>query len=223
MDNYVVIAIDGPGASGKSTVAQMLARGLGYLYVNTGAMYRAMALKVLERGITVDDVPGIVNLTRETDVTIQRRLDGGTDVFLDGKDVTDRVREIDVTNAVSPVSKIPEVRNWLVEKQRKAAELDNVVCEGRDIGTVVFSSAEYKFFLTATLEERAKRRLGEFAARGVEVSVEKVTKELQERDLKDSTREMSPLKKADDAIEIDTTNMNPEQVVEAIMKRIGES
>ncbi len=216
----MVIAIDGPGASGKSTVARMLAERLGCLYVNTGAMYRAMALKVLRNRIRVNDASRIVDLTRKTDVTIRRRPNGGTSVFLDGEDVTDRVREIDVTNAVSPVAGIAEVRTWLVEKQRKAAETDNVVCEGRDIGTVVFPSADYKFFVTATLEERAKRRLGEFTQRGIEISMDNVIEELRKRDLKDSTRDISPLKKAEDALEVDTTHMHPEQVVERILKLI---
>jgi cytidylate kinase len=221
MDSRVVIAIDGPGASGKSTVAQMLARKLGYLYVNTGAMYRAMALKVLRNGISVDDASRIAELTRNTDVTIRRRPDGGTSVFLDGEDVTDRVREMDVTNAVSPVSRVPEVRTWLVEKQRRAARTDNVVCEGRDIGTVVFPSADHKFYVNATLEERAKRRLGEFMQRGVQVNMDDVIRELRERDLKDSTRDISPLRKAQDAVEVDTTHMSPEQVVGKILNLIG--
>ncbi len=219
----MIISIDGPGGSGKSTVARMLARRLGYLYVNTGAMYRAMALKVLRQGVAADDDETIVKLSRETDVTIRRRPDGGTDVFLDGENVTERVRDVDVTEAVSRVSSIPSVRRWLVEKQRAAAETDNVVCEGRDIGTVVFPSADYKFYLTASLEERANRRLGEFGDRGIERSVDDVMAELEERDRMDSTREMSPLRKAGDAVEIDSTNMSPEEVVEEILRRAGIS
>jgi CMP/dCMP kinase len=220
MKKRIVIAIDGPSGSGKSTVAQMLAQRMGYLYVNTGAMYRALTLKALRKKIPVEDSQAVANLTHETDVTIKRKNDGA-DVFLDGENVTNRVREPDVANAVSPVSRIPAVRHWLVEKQRKAAETDNVVCEGRDIGTVVFQSAEFKFFLTASFEERARRRLGEYNKSGVKISIQDVMKELKERDRIDSTREMSPLRKADDAIEIDSTNMSPEQVVNEIQERIS--
>jgi cytidylate kinase len=221
MNTHRIIAIDGPGGSGKSTVAQMLARQLGYLYVNTGAMYRAMTLKVLRKSIPVDDEKAVSELTSETDVRIKRNSDGSTDVFLDDEKVTARVRQRDVAGAVSPVSRIPAVRHWLVEKQRKAAEADNVVCEGRDIGTVVFPSADFKFFLTASFEERAKRRLGEYAKSGSKISIQDVMEELRERDRIDSTRKMSPLRKAADAIEIDSTSMSPEQVVQEMLNRMG--
>ena len=222
MNKHIVIAIDGPGGSGKSTVAQMLANRLGYLYVNTGAMYRAMALKVLQKKVSPTDEKGVEALTRETDVTIQRTKNGGTDVFLDSKNVTARVRKPDVANAVSQVSRIPAVRYWLVEKQRKAAETDNIVCEGRDIGTVVFPFADFKFFLTASFDERVQRRIGEYEKSGIDISKSQVIKELRERDNIDSTREMSPLRKADDAIEIDSTDMTPEQVVQKILSIIGD-
>lgn len=223
MNKHIVIAIDGPGGSGKSTVAQMIAKRLGYLYVNTGAMYRAMALKVLQKKVSPTDEKGIETLTRETDVTIQRTKNGGTDVFLDGKNVTARVRKPDIANAVSQVSRIPAVRHWLVEKQRKSAETDNIVCEGRDIGTVVFPLADFKFFLTASFEERVQRRMGEYEKSGIHISKNQVIKELRERDNIDSTREISPLRKADDAIEIDSTDMTPEQVVQKILNVIGDS
>jgi CMP/dCMP kinase len=222
MKKHTVIAIDGPGGSGKSTVAQILAKRLGYLYVNTGAMYRAMTLKVLGQGISPDDEHAISNLTIETDVSIKRNSDGTVEVFLDGKNVTARVREPDIAGAVSPVSRIPIVRHWLVEKQREAAESDNVVCEGRDIGTVVFPLADFKFFLTASFDERARRRLGEYERSGAKISISEVMKELKERDRIDSTRKMSPLRKADDAIEIDSTDMNPQQVVDEMLKVIEE-
>lgn len=221
MKKNIIIAIDGPGGSGKSTVAQMLAQSLGYLYVNTGAMYRAMALKVLQKKVSPEDEKAVEELTAETDVKIQRTEKGGIDVFLDGKNVTARVRKPDVANSVSPVSRIPAVRHWLVEKQRNAAETDNIVCEGRDIGTVVFPHAGHKFFLTASFQERARRRLGEYEKSDIKVSISEVIKELKERDRIDSTREMSPLRKAEDAIEIDSTNMTPEQVVNKMLKIIG--
>lgn len=223
MNKHIVIAIDGPGGSGKSTVAQMLAHRLGYLYVNTGAMYRAMALKALQKKVSPKDEKGIEALTRETDVTIQRTTDGGTEVFLDGKNVTALVRKPDVAGIVSQVSRIPAVRHWLVEKQRKAAETDDVVCEGRDIGTVVFPFADFKFFLTASFDERVQRRIGEYEKSGINISKNQVIKELKERDKIDSTREMSPLRKADDAIEIDSTDMTPEQVVQKILSVIGDN
>ena len=215
-----VIAIDGPAGSGKSTVAVELARRLGRLHVNTGAMYRAFTVKVLRAGLPLEDREAIVRLLDETTVELRPGEDGGVRVLLEGEDVTAEVGTPEVSRLVSPVSLMPEVRAFMVREQQRLARDYDVVAEGRDVTTVVYPEAQFKFYLDATAAERARRRLEEFRSRGETVTLAEVERELAERDHRDSTREHSPLTRAADAIVVDTTNMTAEAVVAYIMDRI---
>lgn len=212
-----VIAIDGPAGSGKSTIAVALARRLGRLHVNTGAMYRAFTVKVLRADLGPDERDAIVRLLDETTVELLPDA-GGVRVLLDGEDVTHEVGTPEVSRLVSPISLMPEVRQRMVREQRRLATRYDVVAEGRDVTTVVFPNAEYKFYLDASPDERARRRLKEFAGRGERAAFDEVKREIEERDHRDSTRAHSPLTKARDAIVIDTTDLAPEQVVDRILE-----
>jgi cytidylate kinase len=214
----LVIAIDGPVGAGKSTVAKLVARKLGYLYVDTGAMYRAVALKALRLGMDINDPIVMAMLAEATDIQLQQQGDGSVRVFLDGEDVTEAIRTPEVSEASSIVSAHEGVRKVLAERQKAMAELGGVVMEGRDIQTVIAPDAEVKIFLTASLEERAKRRRLELQQKGISVSYEEVLQEVKERDERDKTRAIAPLRKAPDAVEIDTTGMTPEEVAEKIVK-----
>lgn len=214
----LVIAIDGPAGSGKSTTARLVADQLGLLHIDTGAMYRAVTVKVLEKGVRPDDTASISKLMDSTDVEL-RKSGSGLRVFLDGEDVTERIRDTDVTRAVSAVSKIRKVRQALVQRQRTLSERDGGVLEGRDIGTVVFPNADLKIFLVASLEARAKRRQDELKKRGTEPMLEALKKEIARRDSLDSGREESPLRRAHDAIELDTSGLTIEEQVEFVVKR----
>jgi cytidylate kinase len=214
----LVIAIDGPVGAGKSTVAKLVARKLGYLYVDTGAMYRAVALKALRLGMDINDPIVMAMLAEATDIQLQQRGDGSVRVFLDGEDVTEAIRTPEVSEASSIVSAHEGVRKVLAERQKAMAELGGVVMEGRDIQTVIAPDAEVKIFLTASLEERAKRRWLELQQKGISVSYEEVLQEVKERDERDKTRAIAPLRKAPDAVEIDTTGMTPEEVAEKIVE-----
>jgi CMP/dCMP kinase len=214
----LVIAIDGPVGAGKSTVAKLVARKLGYLYVDTGAMYRAVALKALRLGMDINDPIVMAMLAEATDIQLQQQGDGSVRVFLDGEDVTEAIRTPEVSEASSIVSAHEGVRKVLAERQKAMAELGGVVMEGRDIQTVIVPDAEVKIFLTASLEERAKRRWLELQQKGISVSYEEVLQEVKERDERDKTRAIAPLRKAPDAVEIDTTGMTPEEVAEKIVK-----
>jgi cytidylate kinase len=214
----LVIAIDGPVGAGKSTVAKLVARKLGYLYVDTGAMYRAVALKALRLGMDINDPIVMAMLAEATDIQLQQQGDGSVRVFLDGEDVTEAIRTPEVSEASSIVSAHEGVRKVLAERQKVMAELGGVVMEGRDIQTVIAPDAEVKIFLTASLEERAKRRWLELQQKGISVSYEEVLQEVKERDERDKNRTIAPLRKAPDAVEIDTTGMTPEEVAEKIVK-----
>jgi cytidylate kinase len=214
----LVIAIDGPVGAGKSTVAKLVARKLGYLYVDTGAMYRAVALKALRLGMDINDPIVMAMLAEATDIQLQQQGDGSVRVFLDGEDVTEAIRTPEVSEASSIVSAHEGVRKVLAERQKAMAKLGGVVMEGRDIQTVIAPDAEVKIFLTASLEERAKRRWLELQQKGISVSYEEVLQEVKERDERDKTRAIAPLRKAPDAVEIDTTGMTPEEVAEKIVK-----
>lgn len=218
-----IIAIDGPAASGKTTVASMLARRLGFLYVNTGAMYRAFALKVLRAGVAHDDWPTIERLLAAARISLDGRPDGSTIVTLDGEDVSEETKSQEVAKTASIISQLPAVRRYMVSQQRKIARRGGTVAEGRDTTTVVFRNARHKFYIDASLYVRALRRHRELRARGVCVPLYQLMKDLRKRDLADRTRKISPLRKDRDAILIDTTNLTPEQVVEQIEQYLRDS
>ncbi|ERM91855.1 cytidylate kinase [Caldanaerobacter subterraneus subsp. yonseiensis KB-1] len=214
----VKIAIDGPAGAGKSTVAKKLAKLLGFTYIDTGAMYRAITLKVLRENISLEDEERIIEAARKSDISLD-----GERVFLDGEDVSEEIRKPIISEKVSVVSQIPEVREILVKKQRKIAEGKNVVMDGRDIGTVVLPDAQFKFFLTASLEERARRRYEELKNKGTEVKYEEVLEEIKKRDSLDSGRKTSPLTIPEGAILIDTTDLTEEEVVERVYEAIRKN
>jgi cytidylate kinase len=206
------IAIDGPAASGKSTTAWQVARALGFLYIDSGAMYRAVTLAAIRRGIAVDDARSIAALARKLDITLSPG-DSGNSVFLDGEDVTEAIRRPEVTRQISPVAANPLVRKNMVARQRRMGRAGGVVMDGRDIGTVVFPRASLKIYLFASVKERARRRLKELQARGVTARLEDIEVEIQRRDDADTGREHGPLRQAPDAIRLDTTCLSiPEQV-----------
>lgn len=220
----IVIAIDGPAGSGKSTLASRLARKLGYVNIESGAMYRALALKAVENDVAFEDEGALVELARNSTIALEPTIDGNR-VLLDGRDVSQRVREQDVTDAASKVSVHPKVREWMVARQQEMGANGGIVMEGRDIGTKVFPDAEVKIFLDAAPEVRGDRRFKQQPAQ--EKKTEAVIKELRERDERDRTRAASPLVPADDAVIIDSTKMGIEEVVaraeEEIRKRLPES
>ncbi len=208
------IAIDGPAGAGKSTVAKALAKKLGYLYIDTGAMYRALTLKALENNIDISDEEALKKLAQTTNI----KLTPGEEqkVYLDEMDVTEAIRMPEVTKNVSQVAQYAGVREKLVLCQRKLAEKNLVVMDGRDIGTNVLPNAKYKFYLSASIHERAKRRYEELKQKGYEVDFDKLMLEIENRDRQDSSRKIAPLVQAPDAIFIDTTNLTPEEVIEKI-------
>lgn len=216
-----VVAIDGPAGSGKSTVAKLIAQKLGLLYIDTGAMYRALTLAVINKKIKLRNIPAIVNLAKKCRIELKNNINGGLKVMLDGLDVTEAIRAPRVNSHVSDVAKIREVRSIMVLEQRSLAWGRNVVLEGRDIGTVVFPGARFKFFLDASVGERAKRRHKEVKVEQ-KLSLREVRQNVETRDKIDSSRDVGPLKKAQDAIPIDTTNMTIEEVVETLLKEINE-
>lgn len=217
----IVIAIDGPAASGKSTTARLVAHGLGYLHLDTGAMYRAITLRVLEEKIPLNDVESIQALAERTEIRLERSNDTNR-VYVDGRDVTLYIRSSEVTKSVSIVSSYQPVRNLLVREQRQIAEEGGVVLEGRDIGTVVLPNADLKIFMLANVAERAARRRKELELTGIVVDQHSLEREIVERDTKDSTREVSPLRKAADAVELDTSNMSIEEQVQFVIERAKE-
>ena len=219
MEKGLIIAIDGPAASGKSTTAQLLAKKLGYLYIDTGAMYRACALKAKKMGIDINDEESIRNLLDFIDIRIEND-NSKNRILLDGEDVSEDIRADDISSLASAISAIPAVRYKMVELQRKMGEKGSVILDGRDIGTFVFPDAEVKFFLTASPEIRAKRRWLELQQKGIDKNFSEVLADLVKRDNNDSQRALAPLKKAEDAIEIDTSNMTIEEQTETLYKII---
>lgn len=214
----IVIAIDGPAASGKSTTAKLVAERLGYIHIDTGAMYRAMTLKILERAVSVMDRNLVGSIAENSEVRLENR-NGKLVILLDGNDVSKKIRTPEVTSHVSLVSSYPEVRKVLVREQRKMSLEGGVVLEGRDIGTVVLPDADLKIFMVASIAERAKRRMTELHSSGFPVSSEELEREIEERDRKDASRETSPLSRAEDAFELDTTTLSIAQQVEFIVER----
>ena len=216
---YFVIAIDGPAASGKSTAAYLLAKKLGFTYLDTGAMYRALTWKVLEQGVNPEDESSISQVASTLDIRLAACRDHpGTRVWVDGKEISSLIRTPQVNRWVSQVSSIPGVRKALVEKQREIARKTSVVAEGRDMGTVVFPEADVKIFLVASLEERARRRWKELQEKGISCDLKKVKDELYLRDKMDSERETSPLKKAPDAHLLDNTRLDISSTLNELLK-----
>lgn len=211
-----IIAIDGPAGAGKSTVAKLVAQKLGFLYIDTGALYRALTLKAKRQKLNLKDDKAVTDLLKKSLITLEYTK-GNLKVVLDNEDVSSEIRKPYITDGVSDVAKIKEVRKIITDLQRKLAQNDNSVLEGRDIGTVVFPKAKYKFFLDANFKERVNRRFKEMLEKKEDVQIESIEGDLATRDRIDSTREIAPLKKADDAIYIDTTDMSIEQVVEKII------
>jgi len=214
----IVIAIDGPAASGKSTTARLVADRLGYLHIDTGAMYRAVTLRVLEEKIPLMDSARIGALAEGIRIRLERS-DGGNRVYVDDRDVTREIRSAQVTQSVSAVSSYQGVRDVLVREQRQMAEAGGVVLEGRDIATVVLPEADLKIFMIARIDERVRRRKSELEAEGVTVDSEKLQQEILERDRLDSTREASPLRKAPGSLEVDTSSMSIEQQVQIVVDK----
>ncbi|MCR4718530.1 MAG: (d)CMP kinase [Firmicutes bacterium] len=215
------IAIDGPAGAGKSSIAKLVAGELGFIYIDTGAMYRASALYAIENGIKIT----AESFTKEIldKINIDIRYDGdGQRIFLCGKDVTKRIREADVSIGASDIAVIPAVRLKLVDLQRALAEGNNVIMDGRDIGTYVLPDAELKIYLTASVEERAMRRLKELKVKGQTADFEQVKRDISYRDKNDSEREFAPLKKADDAVLVDSTDMTIDEVKERILELAKE-
>ena len=217
MSKNLIIAIDGPAGSGKSTSAKLIAQRLGYLYIDTGAMYRAVTLLVLRNEIPLSNINEITDLAENIDIKLEF-VNGRTSVFVSGENITEEIRTKNVNSSVSEISKIEGVRTALVAKQREMKDLNNgIVMEGRDIGTVVFPNADIKIFLTASIEQRSKRRAKEFEEKGIEVSLNEIKQNILHRDDIDSTRLVSPLKKAADAVEIDTSKVTIEEQVNLIL------
>ncbi len=212
----MIIAIDGPAGSGKSTIAKLLAKELGFTYIDTGAMYRAVALKIKRLGIDPDNKEAVVNVLKETDIRLKTNEE--IKVFLDGEDVSSEIRTEEIGKIASKIARYPEVRKILVDMQRKIGEeAKNAVIEGRDTGTVIFPDADIKIFMTAKPEVRAERRFKELKEKGLNVSYEEILKEIVERDKLDTTRKDSPLKPAKDAIIIDTSDKTLKDVFKEIL------
>jgi len=219
----MIVAIDGPAGAGKSTVAKILAKRLGFLYIDTGAMYRALTLKVLENNIDVNDENKINELALKAKIDLRSNHDGSLSVFLDGRDVSLDIRQPGITRFVSDVSKIKGVRQVLVKLQRELGRKGDCVLEGRDIGTVVFPDAQKKFFIDASSQVRTNRRFKELKGLNQDVAEVDVAKDLANRDKIDSNREVSPLRKAVDAVYIDTTELSIEGVVEKMLELCKEN
>jgi len=210
------VAIDGPAGAGKSTVARMVAKALGYIYVDTGAMYRAVTLEAIRQGIDIGNTTELAKIAADSDIRLVPEPDGQK-VLLDGEDVSRLIRSVEVTNLVSKVSAVPEVRTELLRRQRELADRRGVVMDGRDIGTNVLPDAEVKVFMTASVQIRAERRWKERNGQDESLTFEELMKKIEERDRDDIEREVSPLKQAEDAVLLDTSDMSIEEAANAIV------
>ncbi|MBG9935128.1 (d)CMP kinase [Bacillus tropicus] len=216
MDKRISIAIDGPAAAGKSTVAKVVAKKLSYVYIDTGAMYRTLTYAALEQKVDIENEEQLIEVVKNVNIEFQQGENTQL-VFLNGQDVSEVIRTPEVTNRVSIVAKHRLVREEMVRRQQELAEKGGVVMDGRDIGTHVLPDAEVKIFMLASVEERAERRHLENMNKGFDSNLEQLKEEIAQRDKLDSEREVSPLKKADDALELDTTSLSIEEVVQKIM------
>jgi len=219
----LVVAIDGPGSSGKGTLGMLLAEKLGCIFVDTGAMYRALAVEGLRRGLSSEDEKPLEELARRSEIIFSRSPDGDSwpyRIKINGRDVTDQIRTPQIDMASSRISAYPVVHQIMVEKQRGLARQGSVVMEGRDIGTVVLPDADVKFFLTASVKERARRRYRQMQEWGRQVDLRKLEEQLSQRDENDSRRDVAPLRQAEDAVVIDTTELSIEQVLERMLQNL---
>ena len=213
----MIIAIDGPSGAGKSTVAKLLSKELGFDYIDTGAMYRALAYKAYQQNIDINE-NDIEEMLKTTNITYY-----DNQIYLDGENIEKQIREEVISKVSSKISALKNVREKMVELQRKIAADKNVILDGRDIGTIVFPNADYKFFITASMEERAKRRFEQLKANNIEADYKIVLQDIIKRDENDSTRQFSPLRMAEDALLIDTTNLDIQSVIKSIAQYIGGS
>ena len=216
----MIVAIDGPSGAGKSTLAKRVAKELRFTYLDTGAIYRALALKVLRRGVDLNDTAALSAIVSDSDIDL-RGKNGQLQVFLDGEDVSASIRTPEVSQMASKASALPMVRQRLLDLQRELGRRGNVVAEGRDIGTVVFPNAEVKIYLDASIEERARRRCDELRSAGREVSLAETIREMEERDKRDSERDIAPLRKADDALALDSSGLTADGVAEKVLQLIN--
>ncbi|MDR0879714.1 MAG: (d)CMP kinase [Clostridioides sp.] len=214
MDN-VLIAVDGPAGAGKSTIAKIVAQKLNINYIDTGAMYRAVTYKCLQNGVDIEDEGAVVQVAKNTDIDFK-----DNNIYLDGNIINEEIRTVDVSNKVSKVSKIGEVREILVDVQRKIGSMTSAILDGRDIGSIVFPNAEFKFYLIASPEERGLRRFKEMKEKGYEVDLSKIVDDIVARDEMDMNREHAPLVRAHDAVEIDTTGKSIDEVVCEVVSHI---
>ena len=215
---YKVVAIDGPAGSGKGTVAKILASKCNLMYIDTGAMYRAVAYQTLKDNISIEDEDKIVEIAKNSKIEF---IDGKT--YLNGEDISKEIRTMEVTRIVSPISSIVKLREILVDLQREMAKGSDVIMEGRDITTVVFPNATYKFYLDATVEERANRRYKENREKGMEISYEEILENIKKRDYNDMHKEVGSLTRTEDSIYIDSTNMSIQEVVDEMKKNINNN
>ena len=214
--NNLVIAVDGPAGAGKSTIAKIIAKKLNINYIDTGAMYRAITYKCLKNNVNINNEEEVIKITQNTDIDFK-----DNNIYLDKNIVNEEIRTIEVSNNVSNVAKIKEVRHLMVDVQREIGKRNSVILDGRDIGSYVFPNADYKFYLIATPNERGMRRFKELKEKGYDTSLEEIIKDIIKRDEIDSNREFAPLVKAEDAIEIDTTGKSIDEVVDFVLSKIS--
>ena len=217
----IAVAIDGPAGAGKSTLARAAAKKLSFIYADTGALYRSIALNTVRNNIDVSDSVSIEKMLEKTEIEL-KFINDEQRVFLNGEDVSDKIRTSEISMAASSITALPAVRSFLLELQRELARKNNVIMDGRDIGTVVLPNAQVKIFLTASPECRAKRRYDEYIAKGKQENYEEILESIKQRDYNDSHRAIAPLKAADDAVLVDTSDDTPQQSVERIVKIIEE-
>jgi CMP/dCMP kinase len=215
----MIVAIDGPSGAGKSTLAKRIAKDLRFTYLDTGAIYRALALKILRRGVDLNDTAALSAMVNDTEIDL-RETNGQLHVFLDGEDVSPSIRTPEVSQMASKVSALARVRQRLLDLQRALGRRGDIVAEGRDIGTVVFPDANVKIYLDASIEERARRRCDELRAAGRDVSLTETIREMEERDKRDSERDIAPLRRADDAVALDSSGLTADGVAEKVLQLI---